>query len=235
MLFHLFTLLEIPLEVRQHIAVGTSLSTIIVTSIASVRAHHKKGAVDWALFRAWLPAVAVGVAIGTVVAGLVDGRTLTGVIAVMAMVVAQHIALAPESLRLGTRLPGRAAQAGIGSVIGGISAMMGIGGGTLTVPTLVLFDYPVKRAVATAAAIGLLIAVPGTIGFVLSGLGQAGLPPFSVGYVNLIGFALLFPVTTLTAPWGAKLAHAIRPRLLKLAFALFLAATSVRMAWVLIG
>jgi uncharacterized membrane protein YfcA len=117
----------------------------------------------------------------------------------------------------------------MGLLIGAISVLMGIGGGTLSVPTLTLFGVPIRRAVGTAAAIGLIIAVPGAIGFALAGWGQAGLPPGSLGFVNLIGFALVAPLSMSLAPLGARLAHTIPRAWLSRAFALFLAITGVRM------
>ncbi len=126
-------------------------------------------------------------------------------------------------------LPKRPWRDGIGAIIGGISVMMGIGGGTLSVPIFTLYGLPVRRAVGTAAAIGLVIAIPGTIGFAASGWGKEGLPPGSLGYVNLIGFALIAPLSMAFAPLGARLAHAIPNVWLARTFALFLAATSIRM------
>ena len=126
-------------------------------------------------------------------------------------------------------LPGRGGRAVIGVMIGSLSTMMGIGGGTLTVPTLSAYGYPVHRAIGTASAVGAIIAIPGTIGFIISGLGEASRPPLSLGYVNLLGLGLIFPASMLLAPWGAKLAHRIPPRGLRLTFAAFLALTAARM------
>jgi uncharacterized membrane protein YfcA len=228
-LFHMFEFLDVDLSVAMHVAVGTSLSTIIATSISSLRAHNRRGAVDWGLLKSWGPAVAIGVIAGTVIAALVSGATLTAIFAVLALVIAAHLAFSPEHLRLADQLPGGPIRFGIGNVIGGLSAMMGIGGGTFTVPTLVMCNYPVHKAVGTASAVGLIIAVPGALGFVVSGLGADGLPPFSLGFVNLLGFILLVPMTVLTAPVGARLAHGMNQRWLRRAFALFLAITSARM------
>jgi uncharacterized protein len=113
--------------------------------------------------------------------------------------------------------------------IGVVSALMGIGGGTLSVPTMTLCGYPIHRAVGTASAIGFLIGVPGTIGMIVGGWGRAGLPPFSLGFVNLLGLALILPTSMLLAPWGARAAHALPVRGLRLAFALFLCATAIKM------
>lgn len=234
-LFHIFSMVGMPLDLGMPLAVGTSLATIIVTSLASMRAHHRRGAVDWPLLRRWAPWIALGVCFGTLIAGIVSGVVLTAVFATVALAVALHMALSPDGLRLGPQLPDGAGLGGLGIGIGGFSVMMGIGGGTLSVPTMVLFSYPIHRAVGTASAIGLIIAVPGTLGFALAGWGAPGLPPGSLGFVNLIGFAIIVPATVLAAPLGARLAHAIDKTLLRRAFALFLALTSARMVWSLLG
>jgi uncharacterized membrane protein YfcA len=230
-LFHVFGVLGIDESVRMHMAVGTSLSTIIPTSIVSTRSHYRRGAVDIALLKAWALAIFAGVAVGTAIGGSVKGSVLTLVFAVVALAVAAHMAFRQEGHHFRDTLPTGAAKAAIGATIGCISAMMGIGGGTLTVPTLSACSYPIRRAVGTAAAIGLIISIPGTIGFTLAGLGVADRPPASFGYVSLIGFALLTPTTMLAAPWGAKLAHTIPPQALRWAFAVFLALTSARMIY----
>ncbi len=228
-LFHVFTALELDPAVKMHLAVGTSLATIVPTSIISARSHHRRGGVDPGLLEAWAVWVALGVVAGTALAAWVRGPVLSGVFAAVAMLVAANMAFRGEASALAAALPGRAAQRGIAFVIGGFSAMMGIGGGTLSVPILSAFSYPIRRAVGTAAAIGLIIAVPGALGFVVSGWGQPGLPPGSLGYVNLIGFALIVPTTMLSAPLGARLAHGMATLWLRRAFALFLFLTSVRM------
>lgn len=228
-LYHLFSLLGIDEAVRMHVAVGTSLATIIPTSISSARAHYRRGSLDMDLLKSLAPAIVGGVIIGTIVGGQVSGAVLTGVFAVVALLVAANMGLRREPIVVADELPTGAPRAGIGAFIGGFSTVMGIGGGTLTVPILSAFRFPIRRAVGTASAIGLLISVPGTIGFVLSGVGVEGRPPGSIGYANLIGFALIVPMTVLMAPVGARLAHTINPALLKRLFALFLFLTALRM------
>ncbi len=234
-LFNLFPLLGIDEAVRMHLAVGTSLATIIPTSIMSMRAHHGKGAVDWALFRSWAPAIALGVLAGTILGASAKGWVLTAVFGSVAILVSVNMAFRREGMIVAEHLPGGLFRQAIASVIGLFSVMMGIGGGTLSVPILSAFNYPIRRAVGTASAIGLLIALPGTIGFIVSGMDAANLPPFSFGYANLVGFALIVPATMMSAPWGAKIAHAIEPSLLRKAFALFLFLTAIRMFWSLLG
>lgn len=228
-LFYLFGILDVSPDIAMHLAVGTSLATIIPTSVASARSHQRNGAVDGPLLQIIGPAVIVGVLIGTVIAAFVSGQTLTAIFAGVAFVVALNMAFGRPEWRISKELPGKSGVSVMGVVIGTFSAMMGIGGGTLSVPFLTLFGHPVHRAVGTAAAIGFLIAVPGTIGFIVSGWTQTDLPPFAVGYVHLLGFALIVPTSVLMAPVGAKVAHGLDRRKLSLAFALFLALTSLRM------
>ena len=223
--------LDFPEATAMTVAVATSLATIIPTSIASARAHRAKGNLDAALFRRWAPPMVAGALAGGLLSFVLDGRDLTLVFGVVALLVAVNMAI-PRTLVLGQALPAsRAAQGAMAGGIGLFSALMGIGGGTLTVPTLSMFAVPTHRAVGTAAAFGLVIAVPGVLGFVLSGLGAPLRPPWSLGYVNLPAAALIVPMTVLAAPWGARLAHALPAARLKLAFALFLGITALRMLW----
>jgi len=218
-----------------HMAVGTSLAAMIPTSIRSALAHRKKGAVDEAIFRRWLPGIVVGVLVGVMVAALVKGPVLMTVFAAFALLVAAYMALGKDSWRVASELPGRLGQTVMAFLIAAVSVMMGIGGGTFTVPALTLFGYPIHRAVGTAAAIGVLIAVPGAAGFVLGGLGELGRPWGSLGFANAVGVLCLIPTTLLAAPWGVALAHRLERRWLRLAFAGFLTATGVKMSLSLLG
>jgi uncharacterized membrane protein YfcA len=228
-LYHVFSGLGIDEAVRMHLAVGTSLATIVVTSMRSIRAHHQKGAVDTELLRRLAPPIIIGVLLGSLIAGGVEGGALMLVFATVALIVAVHMALGREDWRIADHFPTGVPRAAIGAVIGLISVLMGIGGGTLGVPILSLYNIPIHRAVGTATGFGLIIAVPGTLAMMMNGWGAPGLPPFSLGYVNLIGFALIVPTTILAAPWGAQIAHAISRPALRRAFAAFLAFTSLRM------
>ncbi len=228
-LYHLFTLLGVDESVKMHVAVGTSLATIIPTSIMSARAHAAKGNLDASLLKTLGPALVIGVLIGTWLSGYLGGTALTAIFAAVALLVAANMAFRTQGGALAESLPPTPFKQLIGTVIGGFSTLLGIGGGTLTGPFLTLFNDPMHKAVGTAAAIGLFISVPGAIGFLLHGMDDPGRPPFTVGYVNLIGFILIVPMTMLMAPVGARLAHAINATRLRQAFALFLFITSLRM------
>ena len=228
-LYHIFGYLGIDDAVRMHLAVGSSLATIIPTSIRSVRAHQKRGSFDRDLFRAWVPGIVAGVLLGTWLATLADFAQLTLVFASVALIVAVYMALGSPDHKLRDGLPPNPLNSIIAAVVGSISAMMGIGGGTLAVPILNLFGTPIHRSVGTAAGFGLVIAIPGTLGFIAGGWNNPALPPFSLGYVNWLGFAIIVPATVLTVPLGAHLAHSLSQTGLRRAFALFLGFTSLRM------
>jgi len=228
-LFLLFPFVGVESGVLMHLAVGTSLATIIPTSIMSARAHHKRGGVDFALLKSWGPAIFVGVIIGASFGAVAKGEVLTLIFAAVAILVAVNMAFRKEGMILADALPAGIARHALALVVGMFSVVMGIGGGTLSVPILTAFNYPIRRAVGTASAIGLIIALPGSISFILSGLGHPDLPPGSLGYANLAGFALIVPATMLMAPVGVRLAHTINPANLRKAFAFFLLLTSLRM------
>jgi len=213
------------------VAVATSLATIIPTSIQSARKHRATGAMDMALVRSIWPSMLAGVVVGTLLAVYVQGEGQTAIFALVALLVAFNMGFTGLDFKLTERVPDGAPRAALGLGIGSVSAMMGIGGGTLGVPLLSLLGYPIRAAVSTASAFGVIIAIPATIGLIWGGWSDPRVPPFSLGYVSLIGFALIAPTSIIATPWGVKLAHTIPPLLLKRAFALFLAITSARMFW----
>lgn len=230
-LFYVFTAFGVPEAVKMHVAVGTSLATIIVTSVRSLRAHLKSGVVDTALLKSWILPVVAGVAAGTAVADLIDGRALTAVFGVIALAVAANMAFAKASWTLAGDMPPRPLSDLIGGAIGFLSTLMGIGGGTFGNTVMTLYGRTIHQAVATSAGLGLIIAVPATIGFVAAGWGEEGTPPGSLGFVNLIAFACIVPATMLMAPIGARLAHRAPQLTLKRAFAAFLALVALRMLY----
>ncbi|SCA58001.1 conserved membrane hypothetical protein [Candidatus Terasakiella magnetica] len=228
-LFFLFQMFGVSADIAMFVAVGTSLATIVATSISSVRSHHKKGAVDWALLKSWTPGVVIGVVAGTVIAAFLKGQVLTVMFSILAFIVALRMMFSKTGGHIRDGLPGQPLEFIFAFVIGSISVMVGIGGGSISVPILSAYNFPMRKAVASASGIGLVIALPGAIGFILSGYGAEGLPVGSIGYVNLLGFALIVPMTVLCAPLGAKIAHSVNPAFLKKGFAVFLLITSVKM------
>ena len=210
-------------------AIGTSLATIMFTSLSSMLAHHRRGAVQWPVFRRLTPGIVVGGFMGAAVADYLPGRVLHYVVAISVLVVSTQFAFAPRAAPAHRPLPGGAALSTAGGVIGALSTLIGIGGGSLTVPYLTWCSVPVKQAIATAAAVGFPIAVAGTMGYVIGGLNETGLPPYSLGYVMLPAFAGIVAASVLAAPLGARLAHRLSDVTLRRIFAVFLAVLGTRM------
>ncbi|MGJ8546200.1 MAG: sulfite exporter TauE/SafE family protein [Sulfitobacter sp.] len=215
--------------ITMQVAVGTSLSTIVFTSLSSGYGHYKRGAIDMDLLKLWAPSLLVGVVAGSLLGGYVSGYILIAVFAVVAALVALDMIFRRTKDGPEPRGFSKTVWAVLGTVTGGLSAMMGIGGGTIGVPLLNFLGYDIRRAVGTSAAIGFIIGLPGALVYALTGMGVEGLPPYSVGYVNLIAAAVIIPLSTSFAHVGVKLAHSIPRRALRLAFGLFLMLTSVRM------
>lgn len=216
--------------IRMHIAVATSLATIILTSLSSARAHHQRGSVDFVVARSWGGYILAGAVFGAWLASRLHSNVLALIFGSVAVL------LGLRMLLFGGRNPKPAGEipTGIGIRllplgIGGLSSMMGIGGGTFSVPVLTLLGHTIHRAVGTSALFGLLISVPGAIAFVVTGWGDPRLPAASLGFVNLLGLACIAPATILAAPWGARIAHRLNARQLNLAFGVFLLLVSGRM------
>lgn len=224
-------ILEVDPAVRMHIAVATSLATIIPTSIASALAHHRKNAVDVNIVRRWAIFVLLGSLLGTWIAAQLTSDTLALVFATLAFLVALKMIFLPNARNLTDAVPRGFWVPVIPGFIGCASSMMGIGGGTFSVMALTLFNQPIHRAVGTAALFGLVISLPGTIGYVIAGMHDPRLPMVSLGYVNLLGLALIAPATVLTAPLGAMLAHRFSARRLSLLFGCFLLLAAGRLAF----
>ena len=215
--------------IRMHVAVGTSLATIIPTSVSSARAHHSRQSVDVDIVKRWAVFVLAGALLGAWIASLVHSDVLAMVFASLALLVAIKMLFFPESRNLTDAVPRGPLVPVIPVSIGCFSSMMGIGGGTFSVMTLTLFNEPIHRAVGTAALFGLVISLPGMLGFVAAGWGDPRVPPGSLGYVSLIGFACIAPATVLAAPLGARIAHGFSARRLNMLFGTFLILASLRL------
>jgi uncharacterized membrane protein YfcA len=210
--------------------VATSLAAIIPTSISSARSHHGRGALDAALARRWAVPMLIAAFAGGLLAARAPLAVLAGVFGSIALLIALKMLLPLDHLRAAQQVPGGAAGVTIAMLIGGISAVMGIGGGTLTVPTLTLCGYPIHRAVGTAAFFGIVISIPGTAGYLLA-QPPVELPWATVGFVSLVGLAIIAPGSMLTATLGARVAHTLSRRRLSQAFGVFLVLVGSRMLY----
>lgn len=204
------------------ICLATSLATIIVTSIRSVLSHNRKGAVDWGILKTWAPGIMLGALVGVLVASNLRSAVLQGIFGVLGMCIALYLAFGKPTWRIAETMPGRLVSAPLSSMIGFLSVLMGIGGGSFAVPTMTLYGQPIHRAVATAAGFGICIALPSAIAFFFVDIPAEAKPPFTVGAVNIPSFLIVIAMTLFTAPLGAKLAHKMNPKPLKRVFAGFL-------------
>lgn len=224
--FYTFEVLGVGGEGNLHTAIGTSLLTIVATSWRSLRAHRAHGAVDEAVLRRWTPWVAAGALVGAGLAGVTSMQGLAIVYAVCLLGVAAQMGLLPERVTLRRDLPEGWGRRVTGTVIGALSAMMGIGGGSFGGMMMTLCGRPIHQAVATASGFGLAIGTAATLGFVVFGWDAGGRPPLSLGYVNVPGAIVMAVLTTAVAPWGAKLAHSLDRTVLRRAFAVWLLVTA---------
>lgn len=227
--FYVFQTLGYGGDQLMQMCLATSLATIIVTSVRSVLSHNKKGAVDWDILRGWGPGIAVGAIIGVTVAASLRSTTLQALFGVLALVIGLYMAFGRADWRLGSEMPKGLRRIVLSPMVGFLSVLMGIGGGSFGVPLMSLHATPIHRAVATAAGFGVIIAVPSVIGFLFLPIDAAARPPLTVGAVNLVAFVVVIAMTLITAPWGVKLAHSMDPKPLKRVFAIFLILVALNM------
>ena len=231
-LFEVFRLLGVPEEVRMQLCVGTSMAIIVPTALRSYQAHRATGLVIPDVVRTWALTAIAGVALGSAIAAVAPGRVFEAAFVLIAGVIATRLLVGGENWVLGRALPGRTAMSGYGFVIGLASSLMGISGGSLATMVLTIYGQPIHMAVATSAGIGVPITIAGTLGYVLAGLPhQTALPALSLGFVSLIGFAMIAPISSWVAPMGARIAHALRRRQLEVGFGIFLIIVSARFAY----
>ena len=235
-LYEVFGVLDVPDEVRMQLCIGTSLAIIVPTTFRSYREHLKRGAVMNEIVRAWgLPAV-IGVGTGALIAAFAPGWVFQLAFAVIASVIALRLLIGRDDWRIADDLPKGPGLNAYGFVVGLCSALMGVSGGSVSNMILTMHGKPILRAVATSAGLGVPITIAGTIGFMLAGLPKQSLmPPLSIGFVSLIGFALMAPVSSFTASYGARLAHALPKRWLEVGFGIFLLVASARFALAILG
>jgi uncharacterized protein len=228
-LYEVFRVLNVPEDVRMQMCIGTSLAIIVPTTVRSYIAHKKKGAVIPDVVRIWaLPAV-VGVAIGSVTATYAPSAVFKIAFVVFASFISARMLFGADRLKLGDELPGRPMLTLYGFITGLFSSLVGVSGGAVSNAVLTLYGRPMQQAVATSSGVGVPITIAGTIGYMLAGWPHmAQLPPLSIGFVSLVGFALMAPVSSYTASYGVRLAHWLPRRKLEIAFGIFLMIASLR-------
>ncbi|MDX2288451.1 MAG: sulfite exporter TauE/SafE family protein, partial [Hyphomicrobiaceae bacterium] len=227
-LYETFGAVGVDEEIRMHLALGTALAVIIPTSTRSFFAHRAKGTVDLALLARIAPWLVAGVVVGILIAGIADSAALRWIWVVAGTVMSLKMVLGRDDWRLGSELPGHWGVEAFCFLVGIVSVLLSIGGAIFIVTLLTLYNRPLLQAVSTSSGLGPLVAIPGVVGFAITGWGAPGLPPLSVGYVSLIGAALIIPASVLMAPVGVRFAHGIPKRSLELAFAAFLALVALR-------
>jgi uncharacterized protein len=228
--FYAFSVFRLGGEANLHVAIGTSLSTIITTSLRSVAAHRRHGSVDEAILKGFIPWIGIGALVGAVMAGFADKALLGLIYGFFAVMLAAYMGLGRESWTIMREVPTGGLRAVVGSALGAVSSLMGIGGGAFGSAIMTLAGRPIHQAVATASGFGVAIAVPATLGFIIAGWNVEGRPPLSLGYINVPGFIVLALITGAVAPYGAKLAHRLDKVVLRRSFGAYLAFTAVMVA-----
>ena len=229
-LYEVFSVLAVPEDVRIQLCIGTSLAIIVPTTVRSYLGHKKKGAVIPQVLRIWTVPAIVGVVIGSVVAAFAPAEVFKIAFVIFTALIGTKMLFGRESWNLGTQLPGRGLLTVFGFITGLFSSLVGVSGGAVSNAVLTLYGESMQRAVATSAGIGVPITIAGTIGYMLAGWKHMGmLPPLSIGFVSLIGFVLMAPVSSYTTTFGVRLAHWLPKRKLEIAFGIFVYAVGLRL------
>ncbi len=234
-LYEVFRVIGVPEEVRMPLCVGTSLAVIIPTSIRSFNAHRAKGLVDLSILKVWAVPVVLGVIVGSYIARYAPADLFKIIFVIVATISAIRLLFAADKWKFGEDMPGKPVMVVYGGIIGVLSALMGIGGGQLSSLFMTFYGRPIHQAVATSSGLGVLISIPGALGFIYAGWPKMDiLPPLSLGYVSLLGMILFIPTSIWTAPIGAGLAHRLSKRKLEIAFGIFLLFVASRFIWSLL-
>jgi uncharacterized protein len=229
--YEVYGAVNVPDDVRMHLALGSSMAIVVSTSVRSFTSHRKRGTPDMELLRSWLWAVPLGVFLAALIVSSISSFGLRFVFAIVSVAVGLKLLFNRDSWRLGGKLPENPARFAVGSFIGLVSTLMGIGGGVLNNTFMTLFGRPMHQAVGTSAGVGVLIAIPGLLGYIWAGWGIGGLPPFSTGFVNWMTVLLIIPLTLLVTPYGVKLAHALSKQALERAFGTYMLIVAARFFW----
>ncbi len=226
--YQMLGVLGVDEAIRMHLSVGTSLAIIVPTSLRSFMTHRSKGAVDMDLLKAFAWAMPVGVLMASIVASYLSSGHLRAIFAFFALIIALKLLFGKESWKFAEDVPRKAGKYIAGWFIGFFSTFMGIGGGVFNNTFMTSYGRPIHQAVATSSGAGVLISIPGMIGYMWAGWGAENLPAFSLGYINFLMVLIIIPVTLLVAPLGVKLAHKLSKRALEISFGVFLILVSIR-------
>jgi len=234
-LYEVFGLIHVPDDLRMQLCIGTSLAVIVPTTIRSYLAHKKKGAVIPEVMRLWSVFAVIAVVLGSWIASFAPGAVFKVAFVVFTIFISIKMLFIGDRWNVSNRLPGPALVALYGFIMGLVSSLVGVSGGAVSNAMLTLHGQPMQRAVATSAGIGVPITVVGAIGYAIAGWPHlAQLPPLSLGFISVIGFVLMAPVSSYTATYGVRLAHALPRRYLEIGFGLFLLAVSARFVLTLV-
>ncbi|MCY4304469.1 MAG: sulfite exporter TauE/SafE family protein [Aestuariivita sp.] len=220
--FYAFQTLGYDSPQLMQICLATSLTTIIVTSVRSVMGHHKNGAVDWKILQKWAPGIVIGAIGGVMIVATLTSQNLQIIFGILAFLVGLYMGFGKHYWRLGDNMPTGVFRVILSPIVGFLSVLMGIGGGSFGVPLMTLYGQTMHKAVATSAGFGVIIAVPSVMAFLLMPIDTQSRPPFNIGAVNLVAFVVVIMMTLLTTPLGVRMAHAIDPVPLRKIFAIFL-------------
>lgn len=227
-LYEAFRIAGVDQAILMHLCLGTALAVMVPTTIASYRSHLAKGTADVALLKRIGPWIVGGVLLGAIIARYSNGRTLMAVWSLCGFLIAGKMALGRDDWRIADDIPRNFLVELFAMLVGLLSALMSVGGSSFLIAFMTLCGRSLLQSVSTGAGLGPLIAIPGALGFMWAGWDQPGLPPLSLGYVSLIGAALIVPISVYAAPIGVRIAHGMPKRRLEIAFALFLGSMSTR-------
>ena len=219
---YLFPVFGVHAAVVMHLAAGTSLALAIPSSLSASREQYKAGNLDLAFLKTWIPALVIGVVLGLVIMRYVSSRFLVQVFAFVILAVSVEMFFTTKDTKLTERVPGGIIRGTIAFVIGCLSVLVGLTGGSFTTPALTAFGYPIHRSIAVATAGGFFISVIGAAGSAVNGFHASGLPEFSFGYIDLTSVVVMAPAVLLAAPYGVKLANRLSQDMLRRVFAIFL-------------
>ena len=233
LLYYIFTLADVDEGVRMHLAVGTSLGNIVLVSIISAVSHSRKNAVDLEIVKFLASSLITGVILGSIAIAILKGSSLILIYSIILIIVAFQFFFWRDTWEISPEFPKNIFGRLCGSLIGFLSVLIGVGGGSMSIPFLKMYGFQIHKAIGTAAAFGVIIAIPGAAGFMIAGISNNVILPYSIGYINFLGLLMITPITILSAPFGVRFAHSLSKDKLNLIFGFFILLMAIRffMEW----